>query len=85
MGITHLIRETFDASLTMAGDVLQELGLTFAEARRSVERFREHDEALMLESAKVFKDEKKMMEVIVRARRELEQLFEKDEAEQKSA
>ncbi|AFE09170.1 glutathione-regulated potassium-efflux system [Corallococcus coralloides DSM 2259] len=85
MGITHLIRETFDASLAMAGDVLQELGLTFAEARRSVERFREHDEALMLESAKVFKDEKKMMEVIVRARRELEQLFEKDEAEQKSA
>ncbi|GMU07305.1 monovalent cation:proton antiporter-2 (CPA2) family protein [Corallococcus caeni] len=84
LGVTHLVRETFDASLVMAGDVLQEMGLTFAEARRSVERFREHDESLMLESAKVFKDEKKMMEVIVRARRELELLFEKDEADQKS-
>lgn len=85
LGVTHLVRETFDASLVMANDVLQAMGLTFGEARRSVERFREHDEALMLESAKVFRDEKKMMEVIVRARRELEQLFEKDEAEQKSA
>ncbi|MCY1036947.1 monovalent cation:proton antiporter-2 (CPA2) family protein [Corallococcus sp. BB11-1] len=85
LGVTNLVRETFDASLVMSSDVLQALGLTFTEARRTVERFREHDESLMVETSKVFKDEKKMMEVIARGRQELELLFEKDEAEQKSA
>ncbi|RKH68519.1 monovalent cation:proton antiporter-2 (CPA2) family protein [Corallococcus llansteffanensis] len=85
LGITNLVRETFDASLVMSNDVLQAMGLSFTEARRTVERFREHDESLMVETSKVFKDEKKMMEVIARGRRELELLFEKDEAEQKSA
>ncbi|MCP3139917.1 monovalent cation:proton antiporter-2 (CPA2) family protein [Pyxidicoccus xibeiensis] len=82
MGIEHVMRETFAGSLEMGGDVLQELGLTFSESHRIVERLKEHDEKLLRETAKYHTDEAKLVEMAARARKELESLFEQDEAEQ---
>ncbi len=79
MGIEHVMRETFAGSLEMAEDVLQALGLTYSESHRAAQRLREHDEAMLRESAKHHQDEKKLVEIAARARKELESLFEQDE------
>jgi len=47
--------------------------------RTQVEQLREHDEAILRESAKHHKDEKKLIEIAARAPKELESLFEQDE------
>ncbi|HZI09580.1 MAG TPA: monovalent cation:proton antiporter-2 (CPA2) family protein [Myxococcus sp.] len=79
MGIEHVTRETFASSMEMAEEVLQELGLTYSESHRAMERLREHDEAMLRESARHHKDEKKLVEIAAKARKELESLFEQDE------
>jgi len=85
LGVTHVFRETLASSLELTGDVLEAVGYTSEDAREAVSRFREHDEQMLRESLPVFKDEKKLVEIAMRARAELESLFEKDEAERKSA
>ncbi|GHG79450.1 monovalent cation:proton antiporter-2 (CPA2) family protein [Comamonas sp. JC664] len=82
MGIDRVTRETFLDSLEMGTEVLQELGLTYSESRRAHERMREHDEHLLRETARFHRDEKKLVELADKARKELESLFEQDEAEQ---
>ncbi|WP_342377025.1 monovalent cation:proton antiporter-2 (CPA2) family protein [Myxococcus stipitatus] len=85
LGIEHVMRETFAGSMEMGGDVLQALGLTFSESHRVMERLREHDEKMLRETARYHGDEKKLMEMAARARKELESLFEQDDAEQKKS
>ncbi len=85
LGIKHIMRETWVSSLEMTGEILQELGLTYSESRKTLERFRQHDEDLMLATYPYHKDEKKLSEMAARARAELESLFEKDAAEEKKA
>ncbi|AGC48841.1 glutathione-regulated potassium-efflux system [Myxococcus stipitatus DSM 14675] len=85
LGIEHVMRETFAGSMEMGGDILQELGLTFSESHRVMERLREHDEKLLRETARYHHDEKKLVEMAARARKELESLFEQDDAEQKKS
>jgi glutathione-regulated potassium-efflux system protein KefB len=85
LGITHLIRETFLSSLDLTGAVLQELGFTYSEARETLDRFREHDEQMLLQSYRYQRDEKKLIELADRSRRELESLFDRDMPERKSA
>ena len=74
------MRETFLSSLELTGDVLQELGFSYSEARSTLDRFREHDEQLLQESFQYQRDEKKLIEIAERSRRELESLFARDEA-----
>lgn len=81
MGIERVMRETFLDSLEMGAGVLQELGLTYSESRRAQERMMEHDERLLRETARFHRDEQKLVELADKARKELESLFEKDEAE----
>jgi glutathione-regulated potassium-efflux system protein KefB len=49
-----------------------------------VERFRKHDEDLLLSVYPYHKDEKKLAEMAAQARKELESLFEQD-AQQKAS
>ncbi|HLM42579.1 MAG TPA: monovalent cation:proton antiporter-2 (CPA2) family protein, partial [Myxococcaceae bacterium] len=84
LGVTHVMRETFAGSIEMSGDILQELGLTWSEAKSALDRFREHDEAMIQSSHKHAGDVKKLMEISAKARTELEALFQQDE-EKKSA
>ncbi|KFE65338.1 monovalent cation:proton antiporter-2 (CPA2) family protein [Hyalangium minutum] len=83
MGIQHVMRETWVSSLEMTEEILEELGYTYSEARKTVERFRQHDEQLLMSTYPFHKDEKKLAEMAAQARKELESLFEHDAAEQK--
>jgi glutathione-regulated potassium-efflux system ancillary protein KefC len=81
LGVTKLFRETFDASLEMAGEVLEGLGLSHDDTRFAVQRFRAHDEQLLLDTYSFHQDDKKLVELAQKARAELESLFEKDASE----
>ncbi|HEX8700274.1 MAG TPA: NAD-binding protein, partial [Myxococcaceae bacterium] len=84
MGIKHVMRETWVSSLEQAREVLEELGMTYSESRSTIERFRDHDERLLLSVYPHHKDEKKLAEMAAQARKELESLFEQD-AQQKAS
>ncbi|MGZ6133783.1 MAG: NAD-binding protein [Myxococcaceae bacterium] len=83
LGIEHVSRETFLSSLELTGEVLQELGFTYSDARSTLDRFREHDERMLQESFRYQRDEKKLIEIAERSRRELESLFARDAAEER--
>jgi glutathione-regulated potassium-efflux system protein KefB len=85
LGITHVVRETFQSSLELSGDLLQELGYSYSEARGTLDQFREHDERLLQESFHYQRDEKKLIEIADRSRRELESLFARDAAEERKS
>ncbi|MCP3059045.1 monovalent cation:proton antiporter-2 (CPA2) family protein [Myxococcus sp. K38C18041901] len=85
LGIEHVMRETFAGSMELGGDILQTMGLTFSESHRVMERLREHDEKLLRETARFHRDEARLVEAAARARKELERLFEQDDAEQKKS
>jgi glutathione-regulated potassium-efflux system protein KefB len=86
LGIPHVVRETFESSVELSGEVLQELGFSYSDARGTLDQFREHDERLLQESFQYQRDEKKLIEIAERSRRELESLFARDaDEERKSA
>ncbi len=84
-GVKVLMRETFVSSLEMTGEVLQALGIPFSETHRALERFRAHDEQLLLNNYKFAKDEKKLAELSAKSRAQLEQLFDEDAQDRKTA
>lgn len=57
MGITRIKRETFDSSANFTGELLQEMGIEKQKALDLIERFKNHDEKMMMEQVKVRKDE----------------------------
>jgi glutathione-regulated potassium-efflux system protein KefB len=79
LGITHVMRETYAGSIEMTGEVLQELGLTWSDTKTALDRFRQHDEALLLSTYKHHGDVKVLREMANKARQELEELFQQDE------
>ncbi len=79
LGVDKFFRDTFPASLEMTQAVLQALGLPYSESRHAIERFREHDEALLLEASPHQADQSKLAEIAVRGREQLERLFDQDE------
>ncbi len=81
LGINWIIRDTYLSSLEMAAQVLRELGLGEREAARSVQRFREHDEALLLRNYAFHDDEARLADLARHAAQELEDLFEQDARE----
>ena len=74
----HATRETFHSGLVMGQRVMEALGVPAAEAARNVERFREHDEALLRQQHLVYDDEAALVASAREALRELETLFEAD-------
>jgi glutathione-regulated potassium-efflux system protein KefB len=85
LGIKHVMRETFSSSLEMTGDILQELGMTYSEARTAMDRFREHDEQLLMQNYKFANDQAKLQELAKHARAELERIFNEDAQEQRKS
>jgi glutathione-regulated potassium-efflux system ancillary protein KefC len=85
MGIRQIMRETFVGSVEMTCDILQELGMTFSEAQQTMQRFREHDERLLLETHKHAADLEKLQALAQQSRQELEDLFSKDAQVRQSA
>ena len=66
-------------------DVLVALGLDDEEARRTLERFRAHDESLFEQTWRDRGDEDKLAAAASRGREELERLFEEDAKARRSA
>ncbi len=85
LGIKHVMRETFLSSLEMTGDILEELGVRFSDRQAMLQRFREHDEALIQATYKHTGDVEKLTAMAAQARKELESLFEQDAQDKKSA
>jgi monovalent cation:proton antiporter-2 (CPA2) family protein len=79
-GVSHIIRETFHSSLLLSEDVLLELGIPLAEAKRTVEIFAERDERLLLDTHSFYKDEKQMIQTTKQITQELQSLLEADQA-----
>jgi glutathione-regulated potassium-efflux system ancillary protein KefC/glutathione-regulated potassium-efflux system protein KefB len=80
VGVHRVIRETYASSLEMAVGVLEALGETAATARSTVRRFREHDEAMLERQFAVRDDDSKLIASAQESARQLEQLFESDNA-----
>lgn len=78
LGVDLIIRETYVSSLEMATAVLESLGDAPEQARRTVARFRDSDEALLAQEHAVRHDESKHIQTVAEATRELEALFEAD-------
>jgi monovalent cation:proton antiporter-2 (CPA2) family protein len=79
-GVSEVMRETYASSLEIAEAVLEELGETPANAREAVRRFREHDQKTLQAQYEVKDDEEKFRATSIAAAKQLEQLFEADQA-----
>jgi glutathione-regulated potassium-efflux system protein KefB len=74
----EVVRETFFSSLHMGERVLMAMGMPEATATQRAQRFREHDEALLLTQHQVYDDEAALIQTSQEARKDLEQLFAAD-------
>src|SRR5207342_238424 len=75
----EVIRETFHSSLELSQQVLEALGLPPEVAADRRERFRRHDEKMLLDQHLVYDDEAALIASSQQAFRDLENLFAADE------
>ena len=80
-GIEHIVRDTFHSSLELAHGILMELGLGDFESRHTVDTFRHHDTARLIQQHEVAHDTDRMIEEAKHWTRELEEMFAEDERE----
>ncbi|MGB5211423.1 MAG: monovalent cation:proton antiporter-2 (CPA2) family protein [Gammaproteobacteria bacterium] len=78
LGVDMIIRETYASSLEMATAVLERLGDAPDRARRTVQQFRAHDEALLKRELEFMGDESQLVQTAEAAREELLALFDAD-------
>lgn len=78
LGIQVLVREAYFSSLELTRNVLSRLGFSEAQARLTVNTFREYDEDALVKQHAIHQDEKMMIQSVKAAARELEALFESD-------
>ncbi len=78
LGIEHIERETFFASLELTRDVLRGLGLPEGEIRFTVDTFKEHDETRLYEDYAHYTDREKMAALAMQRSEELAQIFAQD-------
>jgi glutathione-regulated potassium-efflux system protein KefB len=76
--VDGIVRDTFFSSLEIARGVFESLGYDAASAAAYVQRFREHDEQLLLEQYPVYDDEAALLQTSKEARADLERLFRAD-------
>lgn len=77
-GVEHIVRETFFSSLRLSELTLGQVGFSAEEARRTVQRFREHDEQALIDQHAIYADEKQLIQTTTEAAAELKRLFEAD-------
>ncbi|WP_192036094.1 monovalent cation:proton antiporter-2 (CPA2) family protein [Halomonas sp. YLGW01] len=78
-GVEHLVRELLPASLELTREVLVALDVTREQAQHTIDTFRPHDEQALRRQLEVFGNEKKQIQTVQEAARELEALYEADE------
>lgn len=82
VGVEVIRRETFLSSLDLTREVLRGLGFAERDVRFAVETFKEQDRRRLYEDYKHYTDIEKMQDRAKTHAQELEELFEKDAAEQ---
>ncbi len=85
IGVKLIRRETFELSVSLAAEVLQELGLSGRDARHAAEVFKEHDVRRLQEDFDNFDDLEKLRASAVHYAAELESLFAREAAEKDAA
>lgn len=78
LGVTRIWRETLASSVEMTEEVLIDLGYNSSTARSAMEKFRRHDEHMLLEQHKVRRDQEKLIEVSKLSAKLLSELLETD-------
>ncbi|HET7595204.1 MAG TPA: monovalent cation:proton antiporter-2 (CPA2) family protein, partial [Stellaceae bacterium] len=81
-GVTHIVRETFYSSLRLTEQVLEELGIESADAKRTIAVFEDHDERTLVDQHGFYDDEKQMIQTSKQAAVELRRLLEADRGEE---
>ena len=76
--VEAIVRETYFSALRLTELVLEGIGIDGAEARRTVEAFRDRDEKSLVLQHDFYDDEKKLIQSARDAARELDSLFEDD-------
>jgi glutathione-regulated potassium-efflux system ancillary protein KefC len=79
-GVTIIERETFDASLRLARDTLETLGMAPYDARLAAERFRRHNIANMDALYEHYGDEERLQTAVRAGREEFEASLQRDRA-----
>lgn len=78
IGVTELVRETFFSSLKLTEMTLRGLDFSEEEARRTVAKFRERDEQMLIDQHAFYNDEVQLVQTSAQAAEELRSLFEAD-------
>jgi len=76
--VQSVIRETFASSLEAAADTLEHLGYTEGQALETANKFRNHDEEMLLKSVEHKDNLEELLNLAKQGRMELEKLFEQD-------
>nr|WP_206064310.1 monovalent cation:proton antiporter-2 (CPA2) family protein [Oleiagrimonas sp. C23AA] len=84
MGVDEPVRETFDGSLRMTAQVMRALGMDEQRVTARIDRFRAHDEKLLRDQHLIYDDETALVQTSREAYRDLQQLFEADQAREAS-
>jgi len=79
LGVELIERETFLASLDLARQVLEAVGMPGWEAQQIVARFQAHDEQTLRRQHAVYHDETQLIQTSRQASEELQGLFESDQ------
>ena len=79
-GVTLVERETFEASLQLGAQVLQQLGFEAAHAEQAARTFRSHNLKTLKEMYPYYQDQDKVASIARKARLELEEMFARDAA-----
>ena len=78
LGITYIKRETFDSAVDLSKEMLVELGYKRDHADRLTDKFRLHDESMLIEQHLVQHDEKQMISVSRQGAEQLTQVLNDD-------
>lgn len=78
LGITFIKRETFDSAVDLSKEMLVELGYQREHADRLTDKFRLHDESMLIEQHLVQHDEKQMISVSRQGAEQLNQVLNDD-------
>lgn len=77
-GVKYIWRETYLSSLDMSRETLEVLGMAPQTARKTVQMFRDYDDALIERQRAIYQDEAEMIASAQSAIQELESLFDSD-------
>jgi glutathione-regulated potassium-efflux system ancillary protein KefC/glutathione-regulated potassium-efflux system protein KefB len=80
IGVRYIVRETYYSGLEMARHTLEALGLSRSAAVETIERFKTIDEKTLREQLEYKDDEQRLIQSAQLVAKELDRLFEADEA-----